>query len=184
MSKEINLLPSHEQESAKTKKIKTILTFGSPALLVIFILLVIASYSYALVQTAASKDVANKITNAEGTIQSLSNVESYQRGSKIKLGAIKKILNNQIDYSQIIARIEEITPANASFTSLNIRSDKDISISYKAHNSDTVQELFNNLLDANKGGLYFENVMLKNLVYSQGNDFIFSLTFRIRNQES
>ncbi|MBI3980715.1 hypothetical protein HY345_01835 [Candidatus Microgenomates bacterium] len=184
MSKEINLLPSRELESAKTKKVKTILTFGSPALLVIFILLVIASYSYALVQTAASKDVANKITSAEGTIQSLSDVESYQRGSKIKLGAIKKILGDQIDYSQIVARIEEITPVNASFTNLAVRGDKDISISYNADNSDTVQELVNNLLDANKGGLYFENIQLKNLVYSRESGFLFTLMFRIRSQES
>lgn len=184
MSKEINLLPSREQESLKNKKIKLFLTFGSPALLVIFVILVIATYSYALIQKAASNDIAQKITSAESTIQTLSNIESYQRGSKIKLAAIKNILKNQIDYSEIVQRIQDITPVNASFTSLSVRGDREVTISYKAENSDVVQELVNNLLDQNRGGQYFENVQLKNLVYSREGQFNFTLLFRIKNQPS
>ncbi len=180
MAKEINLLQEVIIETPSQQKIKRYVTILSPLVLLIFGVIVAAVYFYSLIQTAKAAETSRKLKETESLIQSLSEVESYQRGNKLKLATVKKIIGEQVDYAQVIRYLQEIAPPEINYTSLSISGEKYIEVSYKAANSDLLKSLINSLLDPKIGGRYFDQVTLKNLLYSRDGSYLVSLTFYLK----
>lgn len=181
MDKEINLLQEIVTETEEQKKNKRYITVFSPLILLIFGIIVAIVYVYSLVQISKANEINRKLKDTENLIQSLSEAESYQRGIKLKLATVKKIVSEQIDYSEVIKHLQEISPPEINYTSLSVSGEKYVEISYKAANSDLLKALINNLLDAKIGGKYFDFVKLKNLLYSRDGSYLISLIFHIKN---
>lgn len=179
MVKEINLLKESNTESKTITQARFYIKIVTPAALLIFIIVVIAVYGYALAQKAKAEDVANRLLNTRNAIESKSDVESYQAGAKIKLETVKKILNDQIDYAKIIGNLNEIQPGEIELTTLSMTNDRSINVSYKAANSDMLSQLINLLIDPNVGSKYFENQKIKSLFYGK-DGFTVNLNFTIR----
>lgn len=180
MAKEINLLQEQLQESERTILLKKYLGILSPIVLVVFSVLVIGVFVFSIMQSVKAKEMETKIKNTESNIQSLSESESYLRGIKIKLTSVNKIIKEQIDYAKIVSEIQETTPPDINFTNLSLTGDKLVEISYKAPNSDVLKNLVNGILDETSGGRYFENVKLKNLVYSRDGYYLLTLNFHVK----
>ncbi len=181
MDKEINLLKDIVTETEEQKKNKQYITIFSPLVLLIFGVIVAIIYVYSLMQTAKAAEINRKLKETENLIQSLSAVESYQRGIKLKLATVKKIVSEQIDYSEVIKHLQEISPPEINYTSLSVSGEKNVEVSYKAANSDLLKTLINSLIDPKMGGKYFDSVKLKNLLYSRDGSYLVSLVFHIKN---
>lgn len=178
--KEINLILEQFAETEKEKKLKKILNILTPLVILVFSVAVVSIYSFSLLQSARLSDVNKKINNTKTQIQEMSETESYLRGTKIKLEAVKKILNQQVDYAEVVGQLQEVTPPELNFTNLLISGDKSVEVSFRAANSDLTASLLNNLLDFEIGGKYFDKVKLKSLSYSREGNYLFTLQFRIR----
>lgn len=181
MLKEINLLVEQFEETEAEKKLKRTLNIISPIVLLIFGVIVIGVFTFSLIQSAQASDLNKKIINAQNSIQQHSEAESFLRGSKIKLSAVEKVFQQQVDYSKVIANLQEITPQELTLTNLSLGGDKSVEVSYRAANSDLITTLLNNLLDPQTGGKYFHQVKLKNLVFSKEGNFLISLYFFIKS---
>ncbi|MBI3384984.1 hypothetical protein HY030_02205 [Candidatus Gottesmanbacteria bacterium] len=180
MPKEINLLKEVVTETPSQQKIKRYVTIFSPLVLLVFGVIVAAVYIYSLIQTAKATEVNRKLKETENLIQSLSEVESYQRGTKLKLATVKNIIKEQVDYAEVIKHLQEIAPPEINYTSLSVSGEKFVEVSYKAANSDLLKSLVNSLLDPKIGGRYFDQVKLKNLLYSRDGSYLVSLTFHLK----
>ena len=180
MAKELNLLQDVITETEAQKKAKHYITIFSPLVLLVFGVIVAFVYIYSLAQVAKAAEINRKLKETEGLIQSLSEVESYQRGIKLKLATVKKIISEQVDYALLIKHLQEIAPPEINYTSLAVSGDKIVEVSYKAANSDLLKSLINSLLDDKIGGKYFDQVRLKNLLFSRDGTYLISLIFHIK----
>lgn len=167
MIKEINLLKESNTEPKNILRLRVYIKILTPIVLIIFIVFVVAVYGFALVQKSKAEDIAVKIKNTKTAIEEKSDIESYYRGSKIKLQSVSKILNEQIDYAKIIGYLNKIQPENIELTSLTMANNGNINVSYRAENSDILAKLINLLLDENTGSKYFEQIMIKTLFYGK-----------------
>lgn len=180
MIKEINLLKESNTEPKNITRLRVYIKILTPIVLVIFIVFVVAVYGFALVQKSKADDLALKISNTKTLIEEKSDIESYYRGSKIKLQSVAKILNEQIDYAKIIGYINKIQPENIELTALSMTNDGNITVSYRAENSDILAKLINLLLDPNIGNKYFKNIKIKTLFYGK-DGYQVNLNFYIIN---
>lgn len=180
VTKEINLLQIYLQESESERKVKKLIKILSPIVLLVFVLIVIGVYSFSVIQSAQANSLNSKISNVLNTIQSQSQTESYYQGIKLKLNLVKEIFSDQIDYAEVTEQLQKISPPDITFSNLTISSDKKIDVTYKAQNSDIVKELINSLLDPNMGGKYYDQIMLKSLVYNREGWYIIALSFQLK----
>ncbi len=180
MTKEINLLQIYLQESESERKVKSIIKILSPIILFIFIIIVIGVYSFSVIQSAQANDLNDKISNTLKTIQSQSQAESYHQGIKLKLSLVKNIFSDQIDYAEVTEQLQKISPPEITFNNLTISSDKKIEVTYKAPNSDIVKDLINSLLDPDMGGKYYDQIMLKSLIYNREGWYVIALSFQLK----
>ena len=167
MIKEINLLKESNTEPKNITRLRVYIKILTPIALVIFIVFVVVVYGFALVQKSKAEEMAFKIKNTKTSIEEKSDIESYYRGSKIKLQSVSKILNEQIDYAKIIGYLNKIQPENIELTALTMANNGNINVSYRAENSDILATLINLLLDENTGSKYFEQIKIKTLFYGK-----------------
>lgn len=179
MKKDINLLPQIKQESEKEKKIKKLLTVGSPIILVVYLVLLVIVFIYWNIQVGAANDISNKINSTQQAISGQSETESLYRGIKTKANGVSQILGKHLNYAQIIAHIEQVSPPDISLTNMSIRDDGAIEISLQAPNSTVLASFINTLLDNNSGGKYFNHVKLTSLVFSHDGTYLFTLSFKL-----
>lgn len=179
MKKEINLLPQLVEESEREKKLKKILSIGSPIALVLYGILLVIIYIYWNIQVTGATEIKDKISNTQNTITTQKETESMYRGVKAKLGGVSIILNGHLNYATVLSHIEQIIPGEISLTSLNIKEDGTIEISLQSPNSALLTTFINSLLDQNVGGKYFSHASLTSLVLSKDGSYLFSLNFHL-----
>ncbi len=179
MKKEINLLPRLKEESEQERKLKRVLTAGSPVALAIYGVFLILIYIYWTIQVSSVNDLKTKIVKTEEAITSQKETESLYRGAKTKIAGISLILGTHINYASVLSHIEQIIPAEISLTSLDIKENGNVEISLQAPNSAVLTAFLNALLDQNAGGKYFSHASLTSLVLSRDGSYLFSLTFQL-----
>ncbi|MCL5675803.1 MAG: hypothetical protein M1120_01610 [Patescibacteria group bacterium] len=180
MKNGINLLPELEEESEQLKKFKRLLRIFTPVVLIVYGVILAGTLIYWNIQNVSASDVNAKISGVEKAISDQKETESLFRGSQSKLLGVSQILKEHVNYSQVIARIEDILPADMSLTSLAVKEDGTVDISLQAPNSAILTESINALLDQNRGGKYFEHARLTSLVLARDGSYLFSLNFHIR----
>lgn len=180
MSDEINLLKEVNKESEKEIKYKKYAGFLSPIILVIFVIVVVVIFAIDINRRQLNSDLENKIKISNDQIQSLSEIESYQKGAKIKIQTISQIISQQIDYDRIIKEINEIQPPEIELLSMSLANTGLISVSYKIANSDMFSQLISRLTDPKIGQKYFEAPVLKGVFFNKESNYTANLNFYIK----
>jgi len=161
MKKNINLLQTKEKISEREIRLRRFLQVGSSLLLVFYITIVGALFSFRLIQDRESRLVGEKINRTESVIKSLKKTESLQITLKERLKALAALFKEgEIDYKDILVFLEDLTPTGVAFESIGFNKEGEIDITGSAENSLVLGEFLTNLAEPGKE---LKNIVLSSL---------------------
>jgi hypothetical protein len=173
MKQNINLLRTKEKISEREIRLRRFLQVGSSLLLVFYVIIVGALFSFRLIQDRESHLVGEKINQTKSVIKSLKKTESLQITLKERLKALTALFKEgKIDYKDILVLLEDLTPTGVAFESIGFNKEGEIDITGSAENSLVLGEFLTNLAEPEKE---LKNIVLSSLRLVQEGKYEFSL---------
>lgn len=185
MAKDINLLPDITLNEEKDAKKQKLLTYVSMAILIAGVVALLLAFTFDITLGTIQKGVEEENAKRIEAMSSYAEVEIMQRTVKSKLTTSATILKASKDYKTHLENLQSILPENGiSIQSILIDKTDKITLAGKANDSVSFNLYINNLLSADKGVKFFDDVNLTTVSSAKDGTIQFGLTMNLKKAEA
>ena len=175
MAKEINLLK--DQLAAIRKKARKLLLIRSSAfaVLIIYGLIVVAAFSYHLVEKRRSEIFRQKIKQEEALIEKLRPIEAKQTYVSYKVKSLAEILAAKKEHQQIVESVVNLLPTGLSVSNFHIDEDNWVHFSASCLRFEVMVDFLDHLDSEKEGQLKVKEARIGQVSYGLEQEYHFDV---------
>lgn len=177
MAKGIDFLQAQKEKRREEEKVLVHIKIGSIIFLVVYCLLVGATFSFWVYLNQDYRNVSRQIVSKKQRIEQLRRVESLQIILKQRVFHLEKLFSYKApDYSQILSYLEKISPAGVSLTEVELLENGEGKLSGIAPNALVVSNFLKELT-SDTSTSPFSKIVLSSARRQKDGTYNFTLSF-------
>ncbi|MBP9817959.1 hypothetical protein KBC75_04395 [Candidatus Shapirobacteria bacterium] len=176
----LNLLPSQARFQASKVKLKLKARTVMAVLVVVWMVVMVGTYTAELIVNARLKMLTNKKNSAIASVNAMSEQVMVNQNLKYKSKLVGKALSQRFEYGKAFEKVNSLFPEGIKLTSFELESRGNFKVSGTTQGKENVDKLERLITNINEGNdEKFSSIMMNSLAV-KGDTWSFDMEARVK----